>query len=55
MPKGLKGNQVPKAEGFGQKAGVGPVRNDRKSEQDGENRLLKPEEFMDRSRLLDNE
>lgn len=51
-----KSNQVPVKEGYGQSAGEGsssPQSN--KSEQDGQNKLLKESEFNDRERMAGNE
>lgn len=59
MSSGMKGvdssYQHPKAEGYGQKAGVGKDKDYTKSEQDGENRLLRESDFMNRDRLAGNE
>jgi|TARA_Y100000034_G_scaffold20431_1_gene23373 hypothetical protein len=42
--------------GYGLKAGAGrPSPQSRKSEQDGQNRLLKESDFNDRNRMVGNE
>jgi len=41
--------------GFGLKAGVGKDKDWKKTEQDGQNKLLKESEFMNRERLMGNE